>query len=207
MLAWYYLAGRSPEQLVIDLFAQHQRVAVCFSVKWLLTFDAPNEKDQKRVENHLGLHSEKKQLITQCLYQRLPSFTKNAFLTFQSAKKSAIFTDLLLCYAEHGPNQIEIAESNFILIRQYISWALTTYHVSYRVHNKLKPFSVTSNSVGSWTPSTGQVGQNNSTQWSIYVGRGWRNLFSKWANGQHTANRRCCAKRSITSCSGERPAM
>ena len=148
MWAWYYLAGRSPEQLVIDLFAQHQRVAVCFSVKWLLTFDAPNEKDQKRVENHLGLHSEKKQLITQCLYQRLPSFTKKGFLTFQSAKKSAIFTDLLLCYAEHGPNQIEIAESNFILIRQYISWALTTYHVSYRVHNKLKPVSITSNSVG-----------------------------------------------------------
>ena len=25
-------------------------------------------------------------------------------------------------------------------------------------------------------------------------------------NGQHTSNRWCCAKRSITNCSGERPA-
>ena len=29
VLAWSYLAGRSPEQLVIDLFAQHQRFDVC----------------------------------------------------------------------------------------------------------------------------------------------------------------------------------
>ena len=29
MLAWSYLAGGSPEQLVTDLFAQHQRFAVC----------------------------------------------------------------------------------------------------------------------------------------------------------------------------------
>ena len=29
VLARSYLAGRSPEQLVIDLFAQHQRFAVC----------------------------------------------------------------------------------------------------------------------------------------------------------------------------------
>ena len=29
MIAWFYLAGRSPEQLVIDLFAQHQLFAVC----------------------------------------------------------------------------------------------------------------------------------------------------------------------------------
>ena len=29
VLAWSYLAGRSPEQLVIDLYAQHQRFAVC----------------------------------------------------------------------------------------------------------------------------------------------------------------------------------
>ena len=28
VLAWSYLAGRLPEQLVIDLFAQHQRFAV-----------------------------------------------------------------------------------------------------------------------------------------------------------------------------------
>ena len=28
-LAWPYLAGRSPGQLVIDLFARHQRFAVC----------------------------------------------------------------------------------------------------------------------------------------------------------------------------------
>ena len=28
-LAWLYLAGSSPGQLVIDLFAQHQRFAVC----------------------------------------------------------------------------------------------------------------------------------------------------------------------------------
>ena len=29
VLAWSYLAGSLPEQLVIDLFAQHQRFAVC----------------------------------------------------------------------------------------------------------------------------------------------------------------------------------
>ena len=29
VLAWSYLAGRSPEQLVIDLFALHQPFAVC----------------------------------------------------------------------------------------------------------------------------------------------------------------------------------
>ena len=29
VLAWFYLAGSSPEQQVIDLFAQHQRFAVC----------------------------------------------------------------------------------------------------------------------------------------------------------------------------------
>ena len=29
MLAWSYLAGGSPEQLVIDLFAPHQRFAIC----------------------------------------------------------------------------------------------------------------------------------------------------------------------------------
>ena len=29
VLAWSYLAARSPEQLVIDLFEQHQRFAVC----------------------------------------------------------------------------------------------------------------------------------------------------------------------------------
>ena len=29
VLAWSYLAGGSPEQLVIDLFALHQRFAVC----------------------------------------------------------------------------------------------------------------------------------------------------------------------------------
>ena len=28
-LAWPYLAGSSPGELVIDLFAQHQRFAVC----------------------------------------------------------------------------------------------------------------------------------------------------------------------------------
>ena len=28
VLAWSYLAGRSPEQLVLDLFAQHQRFAL-----------------------------------------------------------------------------------------------------------------------------------------------------------------------------------
>ena len=28
-LAWPYLAGSSPGQLVIDIFAQHQRFAVC----------------------------------------------------------------------------------------------------------------------------------------------------------------------------------
>ena len=31
VFAWSYLAGRLPEQLVIDLFALHQRFAVCFS--------------------------------------------------------------------------------------------------------------------------------------------------------------------------------
>ena len=30
VLAWSYLAGRSPEQLVLELFAQHQRFTVCF---------------------------------------------------------------------------------------------------------------------------------------------------------------------------------
>ena len=35
VLAWSYLAGRSPEQLVIDLFAQHQRFAVyCPFLQW-----------------------------------------------------------------------------------------------------------------------------------------------------------------------------
>ena len=36
-LAWPYLAGSSPGQLVIDLFAQHQRLAVCFQYpdRWL----------------------------------------------------------------------------------------------------------------------------------------------------------------------------
>ena len=29
VLDWFYLAGRSPEQLVIHLYAQHQRFAVC----------------------------------------------------------------------------------------------------------------------------------------------------------------------------------
>ena len=29
MLAWSYLAGRSPEQIVLEPFAQHQRFAVC----------------------------------------------------------------------------------------------------------------------------------------------------------------------------------
>ena len=30
VFAWSYLAGRLPEQLVIDLFAQHQRFVVCY---------------------------------------------------------------------------------------------------------------------------------------------------------------------------------
>ena len=30
VLAWFYFVGSSPEQLVIDLFAQHQRFAVCY---------------------------------------------------------------------------------------------------------------------------------------------------------------------------------
>ena len=34
MLAWSYLAGRSPEQLVKDLIAQHQRFAVCCPYKF-----------------------------------------------------------------------------------------------------------------------------------------------------------------------------
>ena len=29
VLAWSYLAGGSPEQLIIDVFAQHQLFAVC----------------------------------------------------------------------------------------------------------------------------------------------------------------------------------
>ena len=33
-----YLAGRSPEQLVIELFAQHQRFAVCCPYVYLLFF-------------------------------------------------------------------------------------------------------------------------------------------------------------------------
>ena len=40
VLAWSYLAGRSPEQLVIDLFAQHHRFVVgCpLEINWIFTF-------------------------------------------------------------------------------------------------------------------------------------------------------------------------
>ena len=36
VLAWSYLARRSREQLVIDLFAQHQRFAVCCPLLYIL---------------------------------------------------------------------------------------------------------------------------------------------------------------------------
>ena len=42
--AWSYLAGRLPKQLVIDLFAQHQRFDVCclFRRLWYCSRDAFN---------------------------------------------------------------------------------------------------------------------------------------------------------------------
>ena len=41
-LAWPYLAGSSPGQLYIDLFAQHQRFAVCCQLIRLLAHNKKN---------------------------------------------------------------------------------------------------------------------------------------------------------------------
>ena len=40
-LAWPYLAGSSPGQLVIDLFAQHQRFAVCCQLAFSTVYNIP----------------------------------------------------------------------------------------------------------------------------------------------------------------------
>ena len=55
MLAWSYLTGRLPKQLVIDLFAQYQQFAAC--CPYGVIFSKMRKKIGKETENRIRSES------------------------------------------------------------------------------------------------------------------------------------------------------